>query len=191
VVIRPDDSWLARDNPPPIPAKSPLRSLFQGVPSAADSKRFSSAEGYFPSSQAEHNAHEDLTPPALRIIKRREQIEARDSNESVARTPPEYYGSPRTKVPDYYEDTNFVADKTPEQSNDSEPKLSQPTIYQLLSAESLSDIPIPDDPEEAKSLEAAWSIKQRKISFNRLEDLPADHGLTELFARFRIPSEED
>jgi hypothetical protein len=191
VVLRPDDSWLTKTDspPPPIPAKSPLRSLFAGVHSTSESKRFSSTEGYFESSKAEEQAHKDLTPPALRIIQRREQIEARLSSDSISHTPPEYYRSP-SKVPNYYEDISVPVRNRTIRPTESEPTLRQLTIHQLLSAQSLSDIPTPDDPEEAKCLEKAWTIKQRKISFNRLEDLPADHGLTELFARFRIPSEQ-
>lgn len=160
------------------------------MPPATDSKRFSSAEGYFASAKAEENAHTDLTPPALRIIKRREQLEARASIQSPSRLQQDDTSSARSKVPDYYEDTNFVPSQPTRPSSESKLKLSQLTICRLLSAKSLSDIAAPDDPEEAKSLEAAWDLKQRKISSNCLENLPIDHGLTELFARVSIPSEE-
>lgn len=183
VVLKPDDWWQKRGNPPPIPEKSPLRSLFHGVQSTTDSKRFSGVKGYFKSFQAEETARRDLTPPALRIIKRREQIEARATNNSTPNTP-------TTRVPDYYEDTNYVPSHPAGQSDSPKLKLSRANLRRVLSAQSFSDIVIPEDSEEAESLESAWNIKQRKITHNQLEDLPSDHGLTELFARIRIPSEE-
>lgn len=183
VVLKPDDWWQSRGNPPPIPEKSPLRSLFHGVQSAADSKRFSEVEGYFKSSQAEEAARRDLTPPALRIIKRREQIEARADNNPTSNTP-------TTKVPDYYEDTNYVPSHPAGPPDSPKLKLSQANLRRILSAQSFSDIVTPENPDEAESLESAWNIKQRKITHNQLGDLPSEHGLTELFARIRIPSQE-
>ena len=173
-----------------MPEKSPLRGLFNGVPSATDSKRSSSLKGYFSSSQDEEKAHRDLTPPALRIIKRREQLEACAKAESSEHTVPEGSDKPSGQVPDYYEDTDFVDKNITTCKDLPNLKLSSSTIRRLLSAQSLSEIATPENSEEAKEIEKAWGIKQRKISFNCLEDRPADHGLTELFARIRIPSEE-
>jgi hypothetical protein len=211
VAIKADDSWLSKSSknrpsspsPPPIPARSPLRALYQGVPIANDSNRFSTAPGYFATPQAEEQARRDLTPAALRIIQRRELIEARKSDIPISKSHPDSSRSSPASIPGYYEDTNFipsnffVPDRVPEQATElglatkPEPRLNPLTIHQLLSAQSFSEIPVPDDPEEAKCLERAWTLKQRKISSNYLDNLPADHGLTELFARFRIPHEED
>lgn len=265
--IKPDTWWLEKRNPsakketspPPLPAKSPLRELFSNVPSTKDSRRFSTVKGYFKSPEDETHARRELTPPALKIIKRREALEARAKLESIGTTPPEYYsGSSPTsasgddkdhsirlrnrleqvKVPDYYEDTNFVEPSivskpatvaVPDYYEDTNivlPKrppfpivdrrklrvprkaahqrkpnididlttlprlsLSAANTQHLVAAQSFSDLPVPPDPKEAQDLETAWEIKQRKISLNCLEDLPPEHGLTELFSALRIPPE--
>ena len=105
-VVRPDNWWqqrapgpavpalplsappLASSPPPsaapvpPLPEKSPLRALFREIPAGSETKRFSSAKGFFKSSTDESAARRDLTPPALRIIKRRQEIE-RKSREAA------------------------------------------------------------------------------------------------------------
>jgi hypothetical protein len=69
-------------------------------------------------------------------------------------------------------------------------KLDDRSIRKVISADSFSDIPQSSVPEQARELEKAWDIKQRKASLNSLENRPKDHGLTELFAQIRIPPEE-
>jgi hypothetical protein len=64
------------------------------------------------------------------------------------------------------------------------------SLYQkLLAAKSETDLPNPEDPEEAAQLERAWNIKQRKITRNCVADRDPEDGLTELFSLIRIPPE--
>jgi hypothetical protein len=120
------------------------------------------------------------------------------------------------QTPDYYEDTTFVEPEVPAQPTirvrrqnarcirgavqdvinptaleQLQVKLDQRSIRKVISADSFSDIPQSPDPEQARELEKAWNIKQRKASLNSLENRPKDHGLTELFAQIRIPREEN
>lgn len=210
----------AAEKAPPVPAKSPLRDPFSKVSVSDDSKRFSTVEGFFGSPEEESKARRDLTPPALRIIKRREAIE-RKSKASISSTPPELYRSPassivaskravedestleepatrKSSVPDYYEDTNFApavptksalarrpATRIPQpveksaEDDDStyparspRPRISRSNKRRLLTARSFSELPVPDDPQQAADLEKAWKIKNRKLSQKLLERSP-------------------
>lgn len=117
---------------PPVPAKSPLRDLFRDLPSGGKAARFSTAPGFFENPEEEKEARRDLTPPALRIIKRREEIE-RQSKSKGGRA---HKRQGRPKSAEYFEDTNF-ADKQPAPP----PQLPNWSLEQAYKEAGVSSVP--------------------------------------------------